>query len=88
MSLRITVEVLPHGKEDGAYIIGKMYIHNMKFHKDGTANYHVEMIECSGGEPGGDVTNSMTASFELKKFRRDGGFWRLMADALNEWRYL
>ena len=88
MSLRITVEVMPHGKSDGAYMIGRMYVHNMKMHTNGTANYHIEMIDVSSMERGEDVTNSMTASFELKKFKRHEGMWALLAEAFAQWRRL
>ena len=86
MSLRITIEVVPGGDKNAAYMLGRMYAHNSKMYRDGSADYCIEMITCSDDRRDGDVTNSMEATFPLKRFDRKLGFWRLMAEALDVWR--
>ena len=86
MSLRITIEVLPGGDERAAYMLGRMWAHNSKMYPNGEEDYCIEMITCYDGRRGGDVTNSMEATFPLKRFDRRLGFWRLVAEALDLWR--
>jgi hypothetical protein len=72
--LRITIDLVPFGNEEGSKAIGEMIIGNEHMYADNTANYVYGYRDDKGTEEFGYIT----------RFDRSEGIWKLLHRCLDE----
>jgi len=72
--LRVTIDLVPFGDEEGSQTIGEMIIGNEHTYDNNTANYVYAYRDDKGTEEFGFVT----------RFDRSEGIWKLLTHCLEE----